>query len=371
VDDQSPNSPHVPHLRDLVAQLRQQARACAQLGSPFYARLLELVADDLHSGGPSTRVMHGYEDLPAQGAVPLRLLGAVHRLALTGAAPDVAAHYPSCGGDGDPDAAWPAVRDVFTREPDVVNGFMASPPQTNEVGRAAALFGGLLTVLGRLGGPGRSPTPVRLFEIGASGGLNLLADQFTYRSMDGATHGPQSSPVLLDPAWVTRPPGAPGSLHVVERVGADLAPVDVTTDDGAMRLLSYVWPDQLDRIERLQGAIEVARRHPVELRRASAFELVEDLRPAEDTVTVLWHSVMWQYLDDVEKRSVLDQLSWLGDFTDERRPLVHLAFEPNPAGKGPFLVTATTWPGGETSTLGHAPPHGVPVTWTDAASGSA
>jgi hypothetical protein len=365
VDDQSPSS---PHLGQLVAQMHQQAHACARLGSPFYARLLELIAGDLLSGGPSEGAVRGYEDLPAAGAVPLRLLGAVHRLALAGDAPDVAAHYPSCGGDGDPDAAWPAVRDLLAREPGVVNALMASPPQTNEVGRAAALFGGLLAVSGRLGRAGRpaaSPMPVRLFEIGCSGGLNLLADQFTYRSMDGDTHGPLSSPVVLDPAWLTGPPDAPASVDVVERVGADLAPVDVTTEDGALRLLSYVWPDQLDRIERLQGAIEVARRHPVRLRRMSAFELVEGLRLADDTVTVLWHSVMWQYLDDVEKRSVLDQLSWLGDFADDRKPLVHLAFEPNPAGKGPFLITATTWPGGRSETLGHAPPHGVPVTWAD------
>ncbi|HEX5512246.1 MAG TPA: DUF2332 domain-containing protein [Actinomycetales bacterium] len=357
-------------MSDLVAQVQQQARACVRLGSPFYGRLLERVADDLLAGGPTTGVVRGYEDLPAEAAVPLRLVGAVHRLALTGAAPDVAAHYPSCGGDGDPDAAWPAVRDVLARDVDAVSSFMASPPQTNEVGRAAALFGGLLAVLGRLAQSNRSPMPVRLFEIGASGGLNLLADHFTYRSMDGDTQGPRSSPVLLDPAWLTRPPGAPASVEVLERVGADLAPVDVTTEDGAARLLSYVWPDQLDRIERLQGAIEVARRHPVELRRASAFELVGHLRPVDDAVTVLWHSVMWQYLDDVEKRSVLDQLAWLGEFTDERKPLVHLAFEPNPGGRGPFLVTATTWPGGHTTTLGHAPPHGVPVTWADATAGT-
>jgi len=40
-------------------------------------------------------------DAPFEAAYVLRLLGGVHRMVLSGAAPDVAAHFPSTGGDGD------------------------------------------------------------------------------------------------------------------------------------------------------------------------------------------------------------------------------------------------------------------------------
>ena len=57
------------------------------------------------SGGCSNRS-------PTRGSSPfvrLRVIGAVHKLVLSGAAPALAAHFPSVGGDGDAAAAWPLV----------------------------------------------------------------------------------------------------------------------------------------------------------------------------------------------------------------------------------------------------------------------
>ena len=351
-------------VRPLAAQLRRQAKACGQFGSPLYEAVLSRAAADLVAGGPTAAVLRGFEDAAEDAAMALRLAGAVHRLALTGDAPDVAAHYPSCGGDGDTDAAWRAFAGVLARQPDAVRAGLASPPQTNEVGRAAALFGGLLATVRQ------AALPVRLYEIGCSGGLNLRADRFAYRSADGGAWALAPSPVVLDPAWQTMPPSAPERLDVVERVGGDLSPVDVTTDDGAVQLLSYVWPDQRGRIARLRAAVEVARRYPVRLRRCTALELVEGVRLVDGAVTVVWHSVMWQYVDGAEQRAVLGRLSSLGEQADRRKPFVHLAFEPGPRGTIPFLVTATTWPGGSSVTLGQAPPHGVPVEWAGVGNGT-
>ena len=55
--------------------------------------------------------------------------------------------------------------------------------------------------------------------------------------------------------------------HVRNRVGVDLDPVDVTTDEGALRLRSFVWPGQEGRLERLDQAIEAVRRCAAEARR--------------------------------------------------------------------------------------------------------
>ncbi|MEV4259785.1 DUF2332 family protein, partial [Spirillospora sp. NPDC049652] len=150
---------------DLRAELLAQAATCAKGGSPMYAELLRRAADD--PDGPVAAVL---SDGPEAGRV-LRLLGATHRLVLEGRAPGLAAHYPTAGGTADPLAAWPAFRALLADRPDEVRAGMSGAPQTNEVGRAAPLVGGLLAILAAAG-----ERPVRLLEAGASAGLNLRAD---------------------------------------------------------------------------------------------------------------------------------------------------------------------------------------------------
>lgn len=358
-----------------VELIRQQARACGELGSPFYEVLLTALADDVAAGGVTAHVLAGHEDDPGPSALALRLMAAVHRLVLTGRAPRLAAHYPSAGGDGDVQAAWPALRATLADHLDEVRAGLASPPQTNEVGRSAALFGGLLQVLS---GAQRPDLPVRLIEIGASAGLNLLADHFTYRAADGGTwpqragrstaEGVQPTPVLLDPAWDTRPHGIPDGVVVVERLGCDLGPIDSRSEEGALSLLSCVWPDQTHRLDRLRGALSLAQEHAVTLERAGGGDFLDRLQLVEDRHTVVWHSVMWQYVPAEEQHRMLARLSALGATATPDRPLTHLAFEPRrlaPGAPHRFVIAATTWPGGTERLLGEAPPHGVPVQWGD------
>jgi len=204
----------------MVALVREQAEACAALGSSLYAVLLQRVADDVESGGPAYGVLRGHEDDPGPSALALRLMGGVHRLVLDRRAPALALTYPSVGGTGDPDAAWAALRTVLAEFVDELRASLGQPPQTNEVGRAAALVGGLLRVAAT------DPRPLRLVEIGTSAGLNLRADRFRIELADGRAVGPAESPVVLTDAWHGRLPSLDRSLVVVERAGCDLAPVD-------------------------------------------------------------------------------------------------------------------------------------------------
>src|SRR5215212_10897837 len=139
---------------ELAERFRWQARWCGTLGSPLYADLVARAAEDLEAGGPVWRSVEPYADQPATFTHHLRLMGATHRLALSGEAPALAAHYPSTGGDGDADAAWPALLDLLPVSLD-------RAVQTNEVGRSAALLGGFLTVADRTG------LGLRLLELGA------------------------------------------------------------------------------------------------------------------------------------------------------------------------------------------------------------
>lgn len=342
----------------MIEFIQRQSESCRRLGSPLYAQLLARVADDVLSEGPAARVLVGHQDDPGPSALALRLMGTAHRLALAGAAPDLAAHYPSCDGDGDVDAAWPALRALFADQPDLLREGLSTAPQTNEVGRAAGLFGALLYI------SDPDPLPVRLWEIGASAGLNLRADKFRYIAAAGPVWGPMS-PVELDPAWDVAPAGAPRALQITERVGGDVAPIDPADDAGALRLTSYVWPDQLARLRRLRGAIEIARQHQARVIRCGAGDLLDGLELVADTLTVVWHSVMWQYLPADEQHRVLQRLQTLGAAATRRKPLAHIAFEPRRVvDRRPFCVTARTWPGGQERVVGQAPPHGVPVVWS-------
>ena len=68
----------------------------------------------------------------------------MHRLVLERRAGGLAAYYPSVGGHWHAPHGVPAFIDLLDRDRDAVRGWLDRPPQTNEVGRATALMGGLL-----------------------------------------------------------------------------------------------------------------------------------------------------------------------------------------------------------------------------------
>ncbi|MGI8614323.1 MAG: DUF2332 domain-containing protein [Nocardioidaceae bacterium] len=341
-------------------RFRVQANACAELGSPLYASLLTSCADDIDAGGPVAAVLAGHEHDTGPSALALRLMGAVHRRVLQGDASALAAHYPSVGGDGDAHAAWLALRRVVAEQAAQLRPLLDSAPQTNEVGRATALVGGLLHLADRFG------LPVRLHEIGTSAGLNLRADHFCYRDQNGVRlWGPPDSPVQLGDAWRGRLPPLQAPLRVVERHGTDLAPVDPTTADGEHRLLSYVWADMTARIKRACAAIAVARAVPATVAALDAVSAVRRLELRQGHATVLWHSVMWQYLDLADQRAVDRRLDELGAQASDSAPFAHLVLEPlrrRPGAEHEFLVVLRTWPG-DRQILGTSAAHGVPTIW--------
>jgi len=340
---------------ELTESFRVQAVACRELGSPMYGELLDILADDYDAGGPTRDLLAGHEQDAGPSALGLRLMGSVHRLVLEGRAEELALFYPSVGGTYIPAAADAALLRLVAEHRDAIREWIDQPPQTNEVGRAAGLYGGLLHLPRRL--------PVRLFEIGSSAGLNLLADRFAYITRDGVL-GNASSPVRLEPAWATGPSAWP--VEVVERSGSDIAPVDISTASGRTTLTSYVWPDQHARLERLRAALRVADSVGVRPVEQDAVSFVRGIEVVDGATTVLWHSVMLQYLAADDRASVIDRIEQLGVSASAAAPFAHLSFEPTrrtPDSPHEFLVVLQTWPGGETRVLGQAAPHGLPVVW--------
>ena len=344
--------------RPLDERFRLQAEQCRLHGSPLTAALLHGAAAEIGRAGPVRDLLAPLEaDRP--GTVPsLRFAGALHRLVLERRAPALALHYPSVGGKAGPDA-WAAAGQVVADEPGL-HELVRAPVQTNEVGRSAALYGGLLHVAHETG------LPIRLLEVGASAGLNLRVDAFAYE-VGMQVLGDPASPVRLREPWSGRlPPQVP--LQIAERRGCDPAPLDPASTQDRLTLTSYVWADQVERFERLRRALEVAARLPavVEPVPASEFLTRELADPVKGVATVVWHSVVWQYLPPDERAAVVRLLDEAGARATPRAPLARLTLEPDELGDGHFrfAVTLTTWPGGRRRVLAEARGHGPPVVWS-------
>ncbi len=344
----------------LAQQFRRQARNCLP-GSPLYAGLLDAMAADLDDGGPTATVMEPYRDDPSASAPPLRLMGALHRMVLQRQAPELALHYPSVGGSASARQAWPAARRLLEAAGSELTGLAGRPVQTNEAGRCAALLGALLVVATRTG------LPIRLFEIGASAGLNLNVDRYAY-AVDNRVLGQPDSPLRLGSPWRNYPPAELSRpVRLVERAGCDPLPVDPGSTEGRLTLTSYVWADSTERLERLRAALQIATEHPTAVERARAVTWLPRRIgwPRTGSVAVVWHSVVLQYVDAGERAALGALFAAAGERATPTAPLALAGMEHvGPAdSRGHFEVTLTMWPHGTRELLGTTVGHGVPTTW--------
>ena len=163
---------------------------------------------------------------------------------------------------------------------------LARRTQTNEPARCAVL----LPALAQL------PQPLALIEAGASAGLNLLVDRYSY---DYAGHrlaglDPDAPVLRCEPHG---PVPLPARIPVISwRAGLDLNPLDVTREDDVRWLSCLVWPGEGDRAQRLAAAIASARRDPPVVHRGDMLTGLPSLvanAPADATLVIYHTSAMW------------------------------------------------------------------------------
>ncbi|MFB7614658.1 DUF2332 domain-containing protein [Kitasatospora sp. NPDC056181] len=232
--------------------------------SPSYQELAEQAAEDV-------ALMELVGELPAGKRQPNLLLGVVRLLG------------------GPTGLGYPAFRAWTSAHwGDVRAAMLRRRTQTNEPGRCATL----LPVLAGL------PQPLALIEVGASAGLCLYPDRYRYRYDGRSEFGDAQSPVTLDCA-TSGPVPFPARLpEVVRRAGIDLNPLDVHDEDDVRWLEALVWPEQTHRLERLRGAVQVARAEPPALVRGDLNEAVCELVALvpEGATPVVFHSAVLSYL---------------------------------------------------------------------------
>ena len=183
---------------------------------------------------------------------------------------------------------------------DVRELMLARSTQTNEAGRCATLLPALA----------RIPGPLALMEVGASAGLCLYPDRYSYRfTVTGAVGAEFAQSTTLDPADgpsavvldceltnVSVPERLP---EVAWRAGIDLNPLDITDVDQREWLTSLIWPEHEARRERLLAAASIAAADPPHLVRGDLLDTVESLLaevPA-GTQPVVFHSAVLAYVD--------------------------------------------------------------------------
>ncbi|MGH8953340.1 MAG: DUF2332 domain-containing protein [Acidimicrobiia bacterium] len=214
-------------------------------GSPLYAELVEVVANDPEL----LRVMNRVEHRPP----PNLVFAGVQVLLMDGADAELARFYRSIVADPlPPEGVGPSFRRfVLEHEDEIVEIGSTRYTQTNEVRRSVALL------------PMVMMAPFERFhliDVGTSAGLNLGLDRYHYQ-YDGQEWGP-ASPVLL----TAESRGAPLPVHdidVLSRTGLDLNPLDPRDEETRRWLLALIWPEQEERRERLRHGLEVVSGIPI------------------------------------------------------------------------------------------------------------
>jgi len=334
-----------------------QSGWCTKLGSPFTARLMDVLGEHLdRQSATGCKILDWQGPAGAYGdAVPLRLAGALHALVRRGRLPQLAEHYPPNPLPSPismTNGVMAAIKDADAE----ICEWLDHAPQTNEVARSAILYPGLMLIAAE------TRLPLALFELGASAGLNLISDKYAYRIGEQALGDPTSS-VILSPNWSgSFPTGA--TPKILSRRGCDRNPIDVTDRTQRERLLGYVWPDQAERISRIEAAIEMVGNLKPQIDKSDAAEWVDDeiSTPAEmGVVRVLYHSISFQYFPDDTKNRILSRMEIEGHKATPQAPLAWLAFEFH-EDQGARL-TLKLWPGGIERVIATADAHGREIQW--------
>jgi hypothetical protein len=235
--------------------------------SPLYERLSLGIAHDPELLAIAAQAKPGQP-------VPNLFLAAVHFLLLRDVQHPLADFYPSLAAMPPAADPYPSFRAFCLEHQESILALISTRlVQTNEVRRCSCLLPAFAHVARR--SPGR---PLGLVEIGASAGLNLLWDRYSYDYGANRRCGDPRSPVHIacELRGAQQPP-LPAALPLVaRRVGLDLDPLDVRDPDAALWLRALVWPDEAGRAELLQQAIRVAQQDPPRLWPGNALDLLPE-----------------------------------------------------------------------------------------------
>ncbi|QYJ08182.1 DUF2332 domain-containing protein [Qipengyuania flava] len=334
-----------------------QVAYCRDNNAPITAQvcqsLLELL--DTDRGGAVMEQVRGWQGAPLADALPLRVAGGLHALHLGGHEAALASLYEG-QASGDP---TDTIAEALERHEPFLLPWLDGPPQTNEAGRSSNFAAAFLWLVDH-GLPGHFD----ILEIGSSAGINLMMRDYCY-DLGGVRVGPRGARMAFKPEWRGAPPPKEG-FDIVSAQGCDVAPVDLTDPEQALRLRAYIWPEFTERFARMDAAIEAALASPPKIAKLRALDFLrEQLRRPQErgTTRVLMHSVVWQYIPREEREAIVDLMESTGGKAGEDTPLAWVSVEAN-RDTHRHELTVTYWPRGEMRRrLATAHPHGSWIEW--------
>ncbi len=330
-----------------------QAESCTALGSPFMARLLKLLAADWPEDSPIARKCAAFEgDIGPRGhSLPLRITAGLHALVLNRAAPALVAVYPP-NQSSDAELRV-AVLAALQDHAAFLTTWIDNAPQTNEVRRSAALIAGARVAVAHF------DLPIRLSELGTSGGLNMMWDHYALE-IAGRRFGPAMPTVILSPEW-KGPLPLEKTPNIASRAGVDLNPLDPSRGDHLLRLTAYLWADQPERVMMTRAAASVAT---TELARGDAIDWITPrlYSAPQGQLHLIQHTVAWQYFPAKTQARGRALIEAAGAQATAKRPLAWLAMEDDGGDRG-AAVTLRLWPGDIRLNLGRADFHGRWIDW--------
>jgi hypothetical protein len=258
---------------------------------------------------------------------------------------------------GVPLEPFTAVRGEWVeRWPDIAELARTRATQTNDPRRCTPL----LVALNRIRGP------IALIEVGASAGLTLIPDRYSYRwtapgrTIESHPSDGESSVVLTADiaGWGANPPRRP---NVVYREGIDLSPLDVRDADDRAWLEALVWPEQSERLELVHAAADAVAENPPLMTVGDALAQIRGAvaraRAANRSATVLiWSPAVLVYLDPAAREKfasycIRAKVRWVS--LDGRRVIPRIGDAADAAGiSGDFVLSVDGAPIASVDPLG-------------------
>ncbi|HEX9398958.1 MAG TPA: DUF2332 family protein [Anaeromyxobacter sp.] len=319
-----------------------RAREAVRGRSPPYERALALLPEVL-SGPPGRFVDAAWEHRRffAWYERPLLLLAALRSDALA-EGPGHPLHAGFAGPEPDPEEVTTArlATGLDGTRDAVFDALAHRGVQTNETSRAIAWL--WPAALARAGDEAH---PLALADVGASAGLNLVADNLPsiWYAADGSE---------LELAQRVR---------AVARLGLDPAPLDAFRERDARWLRACIWPGEREREERFEAALaafRAARVRPdapvlVPLAASNVPARLDLLSGAETTALVLaYQTVMRDYLEPSEREEYEDGMrDWLATHPPGRALWVELEPVAEDSGAPGAITTHVRTPWGELRTI--------------------
>lgn len=323
----------------MIAQRQAEFHRFAQLReakqSPLYSHLAACIAKEPEHYLPFL------EAIPPHEQAPNLLFAAIHFLLQREPAAPLARYFSSIH-----EPVLPLARNTsrlfseycHQNRERIIPLMRSHRTQTNEVRRGLAIHPASQVIHCRTEG-----MPLVWIEVGCSAGLNLIWDQYGYHytGEDGQEcfAGRKDSALLLS-AQVKgniQPPVSNAAPKILQRIGIDLNPLNLESEDDLQWLEALIWPEHHGRLASLRKAVSIARKFQLDLRRGDAFSLLPEITTeiSADCAPVFFHSYVTQQLT-AKERTLLPRL--IMHISQPFRHAFHLWHERGKSSPFPELV---------------------------------